>query len=250
VSPHRPSGPIDCAEASDLVPDLALGLLDGAERATVLAHVEGCVRCQADLAGLTEVGENVLLLAPAAEPPPGFESRVLAQVGPPRSPRARWSPGRPLLAAAAVLAVLLVAGAVLALTGGGDDGRDGGERAAPATSTTGPGGVLATVDMLDGDGEVVAVAEYRQGRAGQPAAMTLDMAEWVADLQDRGVPSDAEWWLVVHDTAGEAHSYPLAVTPTAEIPLVHGPAVADAVSVAITGSNGRTLCQGTFPHAT
>ena len=228
---RRPA--MDCDRVADLVPELALGLLDGAERAAVLGHVEGCSRCQADLAGLTEVGEHLLLLAPASEPPPGFESRVLAQLAPsPRRGRARW---RPLwVAAAAVLVVLVTAGAVLAL-GRGDDGGD-------VRADT----VLATVDMMDDEGEVVAAAAYHRGEAGEPAMLAVDMADWVAELQARGIPDDAEWWLVVEDSSGEPHRYLLPITPTADIRLVHGPSASDAATATITTGDGRPLCQGTF----
>lgn len=237
---------MDCETVADLVPELALGLLDGAERAAMLGHVEGCSRCQADLAGLTEVGEHLLLLAPAAEPPPGFESRVLAQLAPSPRTRVRW---RPLwVAAAAVLVVLASAGAVLALTRSDGDG-DGGDVRAGAgssTTTTGADSVLATVDMMNDDGEVVAAASYHRGTAGEPGMLAVDMADWVAELQDRGIPADAEWWLVVVDTFGDPYRYALPIAPTAEVRLVDGPQAVAIATATITTGDGRPLCQGTF----
>lgn len=245
MSERRSARRMDCIDAAELVPELALGLLDGAERAAVLAHVEGCDRCRSDLAGLTQVGENLLLLAPEAEPPPAFESRVLARVAPPRRRRVPW---RPLMAAAAALAVLLVAGAVLALTGGdGDDDLRAGSGSTSAT--TEPDSVVATVDMMNDDGDVVAVASYHRGESGEPGMLELDMADWVAELEDRGIPDDAQWWLVLDDATGKHHRYPLAVTPTAEVRLVHGPTAGAAITAAITTSEGRVLCSGTFEPA-
>ena len=71
---------LTCAAARDLAPDLALGLLPGAERARLLAHLAGCSSCEALVAELAEVADNLLLLAPGADPPPGFESAVLARI--------------------------------------------------------------------------------------------------------------------------------------------------------------------------
>jgi hypothetical protein len=76
----------ECTRLNDLAPELALGLLDGAERAEVLAHLERCANCHADVASLTELGEQLLLLAPEVPPPAGFESRVLASVAAAEAP--------------------------------------------------------------------------------------------------------------------------------------------------------------------
>jgi hypothetical protein len=89
---------MECSRLYDLAPELALGLLDGAERAEVLAHLEQCARCHGDVASLTEIGEQLLLLAPEVQPPAGFESRVLDRVAPgnatpqPTIPPGAWAP--------------------------------------------------------------------------------------------------------------------------------------------------------------
>src|SRR5947207_1025228 len=67
-----------CAQLRDVAPELALGVLGGAERAEALIHVNGCARCQALVTELTEVADLLPLLAPEHEPPAGFERRVLA----------------------------------------------------------------------------------------------------------------------------------------------------------------------------
>ena len=77
---------LSCAEVRELAPELALGILSGAERAEVLLHVNGCSRCQAYVAELTEAADVIPQLAPEAEPPPGFEARVLHRFGEPRAP--------------------------------------------------------------------------------------------------------------------------------------------------------------------
>ena len=67
-----------CAELRDVAGEVALTLLTGAERAAALAHLETCQACRTEVADLTATADELLLLAPAAEPPAGFESRVLA----------------------------------------------------------------------------------------------------------------------------------------------------------------------------
>jgi hypothetical protein len=70
-----------CAELEELAAELALGTVAGAERARALDHLAGCASCRELLDQLARVADNLLLLAPVIEPPPGFESRVLARMG-------------------------------------------------------------------------------------------------------------------------------------------------------------------------
>ena len=96
---------LSCAEARELAPELALGILSGAERAEVLLHVNGCARCQAYVAELTEAADVIPQLAMEAEPPPGFESRVLQRLGQQeRRTRRRWIA---VVAAAAAAAIIV-----------------------------------------------------------------------------------------------------------------------------------------------
>jgi len=95
---------VNCAEARDLAPELALGILGGAERAEVLLHVNGCARCQVAVAEFTEVADALPLLAPEAESSAGFEERVLAALdAPKRSNRRRWISAIAVAAAAAAI---------------------------------------------------------------------------------------------------------------------------------------------------
>jgi hypothetical protein len=84
--------------------DLALGHLAPDQADAVLAHVRGCDRCRTELDALSATADWLLLLAPEAEPPVGFEARALSAMGVGRSRRASWT------RRVAVL-VLLVAGA-------------------------------------------------------------------------------------------------------------------------------------------
>jgi Putative zinc-finger len=110
-----------CDEVRQLAPELALGIADGKERAEALAHLASCAACRTYLAELTDVADDLLALTPSEEPPVGFETRALTELGiePPRpSRRLRWPLVRPrrvlvAAAAAAVLAVGTTAGAFM-----------------------------------------------------------------------------------------------------------------------------------------
>lgn len=72
---------MSCREFSDVAAELALGVLTGRERAAALAHLDQCDACRENVRQLTMTGEGLLDLLPAAEPPAGFESRVLERIG-------------------------------------------------------------------------------------------------------------------------------------------------------------------------
>jgi hypothetical protein len=119
-----------CGAIQDDIVELALGSLAGKEREAALAHLETCARCSSEVEELSAAADELLHLAPEAEPPVGFEARVFERLGlspasgratpaPPgrrigrrrraRFPAARpaWRPS-PVVAAAA--AVVLAAG--------------------------------------------------------------------------------------------------------------------------------------------
>jgi hypothetical protein len=99
----------------ELAADVALDIADGEQRADALRHLAGCAECRRLVEQLSEVADELLMLAPVQEPPPGFESRVLERLGMPGRPRRARRLRRltlrvaPALAAAAATAVVLVA---------------------------------------------------------------------------------------------------------------------------------------------
>ena len=112
---------MSCAEFHDSAAELALGVLTGRERAEALAHLDYCEACREHVRSLTVTSEKMLSLLPTAEPPAGFETRVMDRLGlaapasqPLRHRRRRpaWGHGfspRRVLAAAAVVVGLLAA---------------------------------------------------------------------------------------------------------------------------------------------
>lgn len=120
------TGPTDngCRAVEELAAELALGLLEGPERAAALAHLDSCPACRELVATLSRTGDAVLVLAPGGEPMPGFETRVLERLVadgaiPPAetsAPSRRWL--APLAAVAAAL--ILIAGVAVGRLGDRD----------------------------------------------------------------------------------------------------------------------------------
>jgi hypothetical protein len=106
---------MSCEELRELAPEIALGTIDGEERADALRHLATCAECRRLVDQFSEVADELLLLAPVQEPPAGFESRVIDALGLRRPPARRRRARRlllrltPPLAAAAVSALVLVA---------------------------------------------------------------------------------------------------------------------------------------------
>lgn len=167
-----------CDEVRLLAPDAALDLLDAEQRADVLAHVAGCSRCRAELAELAGAADSLLVLAPVAEPPAGFEQRVLTRLDAERTPARRRAARRwfvPAAGAVAAAAVGLVAG--FALRGGGD-GPDPGVFAARLRNAEG----VAVGQVLVSDGPDRMVCVLDRSPAGERYAVSVRGDDGVADI--------------------------------------------------------------------
>lgn len=108
-----------CTTVREAAAEYALGILPPGEREHVAAHLLRCGDCRREVDDMTRIGDELMELIPAAEPPLGFDRKVLVAV---RSPRRRFGPsgtGRSwvaggvagLVAAAAAVAVLFGLGA-------------------------------------------------------------------------------------------------------------------------------------------
>lgn len=112
----------DCVYLRELVPEVVLGVGSATDRAKVSRHLRGCPACQREVGDASDDVDRLLLLAPMADPPPGFESRVLASVSAAAPPGPfglgrRWTPSRWRPAVLSAVASFLVA---LAVVGGSD----------------------------------------------------------------------------------------------------------------------------------
>jgi anti-sigma-K factor RskA len=180
-----------CADLEALAAELALGTVSGAERAVALDHLAACAACRDLVDDLAGVADRLLLLAPASEPPPGFESRVLAGMGvapagerrPAGHGHGRRRRRRVLagVAAAAVVAGLSTAGAAL-LAGDGGGRRPAEVRTALAADNEGrwrcravvygdmPTWLVVSLDRLDGSNSAYSVDAVV---AGNPTPVTV-----------------------------------------------------------------------------
>jgi hypothetical protein len=94
-----------CEETRQTLPELALGIADGEQRAIALEHLAGCADCWRELEELSAIADDLVALAPEHEPPAGFEARVLERVSARQTPKRSLRPRlRRLSFAAAALA--------------------------------------------------------------------------------------------------------------------------------------------------
>jgi Putative zinc-finger len=159
------TGEMGCEQVRELAPELALGIAEGEERDAALRHLDGCGGCRQLVAGLSSVGDELLQLAPAHDPPAGFESRVLAGLTEqprrrsiqPLAHRWRWLA---TAAAAVVLAAALGAGSVFLATAGDRRLADGYQ----AVLSQGRGAYFLAAPLQGTQGRVGTVFGYQ----GQP----------------------------------------------------------------------------------
>jgi hypothetical protein len=245
-----------CEEFAASVAELALGVLTGRERAEALAHLDRCDACRENVRQLTMTGEELLGLLPAAEPPSGFENRVMQRLNlePPvfesaagpaseraepegarrelasqkKASRRLWGGlvgrSRRMLTAAAVLVAVIAAG-----LGGW------GMRAATTSPAKSP---MSSAEMLtashDSVGEI-----YYHGGSSQWLYMSVDM-DWgngtvICQVvgQDGHVTTLGHFWVV--DGYGNWGSpYPAGNGALASARLV--------------STNGTVLATATFAH--
>jgi hypothetical protein len=220
---------LSCAEVRELAPELALGILGGAERAEVVLHVNGCARCQAYVAELTEAADAIPQLGPEAEPPPGFEAGVLRRLDArERRTRRRWIAAAAAVAAGAII-VSITAVRVI-------DANDTTRVAAPMTSAA--------------SREPVAVA-MTGGASNLPAGWAfVNDQHGVAVSVDYGIPS-GRYAVQVTPTRGSS-----AALGTMDVTNGRGswtgrsadPLRAGA-RIALVGADGTEVCRGTVPRA-
>lgn len=103
----------DCEEIREITAELALGIAAGEDRARALEHVSHCRDCQRELAQLTHVVDELLVVAPEEDPPAGFEERVLRSIAPKKAARKpfrirAWRPVAALAAGAAIASAAMV----------------------------------------------------------------------------------------------------------------------------------------------
>lgn len=139
---------LTCHQCCDLAAELALDVLPALERAQALAHLDRCVICRDTVSSLTVTADRLIELLPEAQPPPGFEQRVLAALTPsPTHSRRRWVPVTATMLILALAAGGWITGEIYAAstpaqtTGETENDSGAGERTvlyAPLTTTEQP----------------------------------------------------------------------------------------------------------------
>lgn len=109
----------ECDDMRLLLPELALGTISGQDRARALEHLAECSDCRRELSSFSAVVDELLLLAPSAEPPVGFESRVMERLG--GSRRRTRVAKRSWLAAAALMVIAALGGGAVAYVAGANE---------------------------------------------------------------------------------------------------------------------------------
>ena len=77
------NGEMSCEQVRELASEVAIGIADVQQRDAALRHAATCPDCRQLVAELSLVVDDLLLLAPSHEPPPGFAARTVASISPP-----------------------------------------------------------------------------------------------------------------------------------------------------------------------
>lgn len=219
--------------------ELAVGVVSGRERADGLAHLAECRSCNDLVADLAQSADALLALGPSAEPPAGFESKVLQRVQAEQRPLTGPAPLKafhPLtrrhlaVVVAAAAAVILLAGVVtIAISAGGRSDAPVAAHTRTATMTT-PGGRDVGRVVLTGrpDSVFVALPGWRQLEQRNPGYLYRLRAK-LSDGRTlevgpmRLVDPEATWGTVARFD------------------------VRTVRSVAMVDEDGRVLCSATLP---
>lgn len=192
----------DCERTRAVAAELALGIADGDQRSEALEHLASCASCRAELDQLAATADSMLLTAPSAEPPAGFETSVLGRLDPPahtRGPRVadRRRLVRSLVLAAAAVVVLVV-GVGIGRVWTGGEGSTVEERVARGSLTVASGASVGEVTAVSGEpsllvltvagseaaplpaGEYRVECVYGNGRAYDAGVMRIDPTQSVS----------------------------------------------------------------------
>jgi hypothetical protein len=143
-----------CRHTREIAAELALGIAEGQQRSEALEHLATCASCRAEVDHLAATADSLLLLAPSAEPPAGFESTVLDRLGNPppvvvsRRRSRRWTA---VAAAAAAVVVVFVIGLGVGRVLTGDGSTSGSDSVAVGTFAAGTGSPVGEVRAITGE---------------------------------------------------------------------------------------------------
>jgi hypothetical protein len=225
---------LTCEAARDLAPDLALGALSGDDRAALLDHLGDCPACEGLTRELARVVDSLLLLTPEADPPPGFESAVLARIAAAEAPRTR--PARTWILAAAAALLIIAGTATIAVRLSGRDNPPLAHEYAAALSTLG-GKELRAAPLVGPTGRPWGQAFVYEGTTS-----------WVFVTMRWDVPNGA--YEVVLDRSAHEPSMTLPGLRLIAGEGSFGHSVGDTsdiTRVRVVDAHGHTICTATLP---
>lgn len=201
----------------DELVELALGHVTGERRATLAVHLLACPACRHDYDDLVAAVEDVVVAAPAVDPPIGFDERTLAGMGigpvaAPASDRSRrWRP----LVAAALVVVGLVAGGAWWASGG--EAATGPERVA-ALTTDADGRSVGTATATEVDGEPVLVVGLTTAPEGATYTCRMRFADGTTlDTRPWSASPGAGWLVPLPDDRGDLAGIELVAPGTGAV---------------------------------
>jgi Putative zinc-finger len=216
-----------CAEVRELAPELALGILGGAERAEVVLHVNGCAPCQAYVVELSEAADVIPQLVPEVEPPSGFEARVLHRLGANRRrTRRRWVASVAAVAAAAMIVSITVVRVI--------ESGDSAPTSGPTAASVAP----VAVAMQGAGSGVAAGWAYVSGAHGLAVTVSYGVASGGYAVQVKSPQGRAETLGTM--TIADAHG---SWTGRSTRPITSGS------TIALVDLGGTAACHGTVPAA-
>ena len=164
---------VQCDQVHDLVPELAMGVAPGDERAAALAHLIYCAECRERLEETTRLVDDLLLLAPEHEPPLGFETRLLAAMRQQRAPARPRRTARWVAVAAAAAVLVALGGSIVTRWAVSDDLRAADQYR--QTLDVGNGSYLRAADLVGKSGDETGHVFAYQGKPSW-VFMTVDDA--------------------------------------------------------------------------
>jgi len=213
-----------CEQLEESASELALGILPGDERAAALAHLDECPGCREYVSSVASLTDQLLLLAPRAEPSPGFEQRVLASLRPTEPvslDRRRRTRQRVAVAALALAACLTIAAFVFR-----------GGSSPPA---------LAAAEMRADGGTVVGQVYVQR----DPATLFLSLPGWTDRVKAYGQPG-ASYAVRIERTDGPTRVVPVTVNADGSWAGTLDMNPGAITNVAMVDSHGTVWCQAQF----
>ena len=191
------NGEMSCEQVRELAPELTIGIADGQQRDAALRHAATCPDCRRLISELSSVVDDVLLLGPSHEPPPGFAARTVASISPPPAAAVPEGMRDPVPSPAR-----RVRQPRRALARGGTRSRWAAAAAACLAAAGVSGGLWLSSGAAPQAGAVTLTGKNPATHVSATAILTATSWGTSIQLQVRGLPENVECRLVVRSRGG------------------------------------------------